>query len=234
MPKAIKKRTKKKISEETDVKGKLHDIKDKIQQRQKTVFTYSILSVVFFLVVAGIFFYQNHAASKSRQLEQEAYKIYHNIFQTKPLAKQEQFQQALDLFKQAYSKKKSSRTLFYIANACYELEKYDDALSNLNELIKRFSREKDILPLAYHKIAMINLKKGNMDEALKTLDILYKSDSSIYKDLALVESARILEKQGKKDVAKSKYKELSEKFSESPFITEAKAKLEEKKEKENK
>jgi outer membrane protein assembly factor BamD (BamD/ComL family) len=45
-----------------------------------------------------------------------------------------------------------------------------------------------------------------------------------------MESARLLEKEGKIEEAKKKYKELTEKFPNSPFTDEAKAKLSEKKE----
>jgi hypothetical protein len=73
------------------------------------------------------------------------------------------------------------------------------------------------------------MKKGNKAEALKALDALYKSGGTIYKDLALVESARILENEGKKDEALAKYKELADKFKDSPFLAEAQAKIAEKK-----
>jgi TolA-binding protein len=49
-------------------------------------------------------------------------------------------------------------------------------------------------------------------------------------DYALIEEGRILEKDGKKEAAAAKYKELAEKFPGSPFLEEAKAKLGEKKE----
>lgn len=231
MPKAIKKKVKKKtVGTETEVKDRLSEIKTTLLKKQKTVFMYSITAVTVALVIAATLFYQYTANVKSRQLEYEAYKIYYNEYPKKTLLKQEQFQQALDLFQEAYSKRKSPRLLLYIANSYYELDRYDDALTSLNEFIKKYAAEKDMLPLAYQKIAIIHLKKGNKDEALKTLDILYKSATNIYKDFALIESGRILEKNGKKEEAMAKYKELTEKFPESPFFEEAKAKLGEKEE----
>lgn len=230
MPKTIKIRLKKKtVGTETDVQDRLSDIKNRFMQRQKTVVTYSILAVTVVLVIAAIVFYQYTAKAKSRQLEYEAYTIYYNEYQKESLSKQERFQKALGLFQQAYSKSRSPRLLLYIADSYYELDRYDEALAHLDEFIKEYTAEKDMLPLAYQKTAMIHLKKGNKDEALKTLDILYKSATNIYKDLALIESGRILDEDGKKQKAAAKYKELTERFPESPFFEEAKGKLVEKK-----
>ena len=50
------------------------------------------------------------------------------------------------------------------------MAKYDDALKALDEFTKRFIREETLIPLAYQKIVALQLKKGNKEEALKTLD----------------------------------------------------------------
>ena len=230
MPRAIKKKNRKKAAgAETEVVDKLTDIRDRLKTKQKTVLTYGIIFAVVVVAAAGIFIYLYSEGQKSRQLAYEAYKAYYNEFQRQPSAGQEHFQKALDLFKQAYQKKKSARVLFYIGASYSELGKYDDALKNLNELIRDHPSDKDILPLAYQKIADIQIRKGDKDGALKTLNTLYISAGSIYKDLALVESARILESEGKKEEALAKYKELVEKFKESPYLAEAEAKIGEKK-----
>ncbi len=230
MPRVIKKKTKKKnVGVETEVVDRLTDIKDQLKGKQKTVFVYGAVIAVAIVVAAGFFFYQYSEGEKARQLEYDAYKVYYNEFQKQPFAPQERYQKALDLFQQAYSKKKSARLLLYISSADAELGKYDDALKGLDQLVKNYSSDKDILPLAYQKMADIQIKKGNKGEALKALDALYKSNVIIYKDLALVESARLLESEGKKDEALAKYKELADKFKDSPFLAEALAKLAEKK-----
>jgi TolA-binding protein len=45
--------------------------------------------------------------------------------------------------------------------------------------------------------------------------------------MALMESGKVLESQGKKEEAKSMFKDLVTKFPNSPLATEAKAKVEE-------
>ncbi|MDA8432782.1 MAG: tetratricopeptide repeat protein [Nitrospiraceae bacterium] len=231
MPRVIKKKGRKKehIGAETEVVDRLADIRDQLRKKQKTVVMYGAAALVVIVAVAGTLLYRQNEAVQERQLEYKAYKLYYSEYQQQPATGPEHFQKALDLFQQAYQRKKTARTLFYIASSYAELGKYDEAQKSLGELIKEYPSATDILPLAYQKLADIQLRAGKKDEALKTLNTLYLSGGSIYKDLALIESARILEGEGKKDEALAKYKELAEKFKDSPYRAEAEAKLGEKK-----
>ena len=227
MPRAIKKKASKKDSPEVEITSVLENMKDNLKKKQKMVLTYSLIAASAVLVLAVIIYYQHTADQQSREIESRAYNVYYNLYQKKSMAKQEQYQQALDLFQQAYNKQKSPRVLLYIASSYFELEKYDDALKTLNTFTKKHANAKDMLPIVYQKIAAIQLIKGDKDAALKTLDTIYKS-GGIYQDYALIESGRILEKDGKKEEAAAKYKELTLKFPGSPFVEEAKTKLGEK------
>jgi predicted negative regulator of RcsB-dependent stress response len=231
MPRVIKKKIKKKsVETEAGVKDRLSEIRTSIKSRQKTLIVSSAIVLILITGITVFSLYRYSSNEKSRQLEYSAYKYYYNLYQQKPLSKQEQFQQAVDLFKKAYDKRNSPGLLFYIANSYYELEKYDEAIKTLNDFEKKYPGEKDLMPLVYQKMANIYLKTGKTEDALKTLDSLYKSEGNIYKDLALIESGRILEKSGKKTEAEAKFKELIEKFPASPFFSEAKTKTGEKKE----
>jgi predicted negative regulator of RcsB-dependent stress response len=230
MPKQIKKRVSKKTKiSEVDVKDKLTSLKDTIWKRQRTALKYGAGILVIFIAIAGFLFYYNTSQKKASIFQYEAYRIYYNEYQRPSLNKDEQYKKALDMFKKAYDTKKSPLSLFYIA-ACYnELGKQDDALKTLKDFIQRYSNEDLFIPLVYQKMSMIYIKKDNVNEALKTLDTLYNLKGDIYKDFALMESSRLLEKEGKIEEAKKKYKELTIKFPNSPFIEEAKAKLSDKK-----
>ncbi len=231
MPKAIKRKTKHKdVAVETEVQDRISDIRELMKRKQKAVIMYGAVAAVGVAVVVGLLFYKYTSDEKARQLEYEAYKVYHNEFQKNPLSRQEQSRKALDLFNQAYSKSKSPRLLLYIASCYSETGQYPDALKTLDTFFSKHSSEKNLLPLAYKQAAGLHLKMGNKAEALKALDTLYKLQGDVLKDLALIETARILEGDGKKDEAAAKYRELTEKFKDSPFIDEAKAKLGEKKE----
>jgi predicted negative regulator of RcsB-dependent stress response len=231
MPRPIKKRVKKKeVQTEVEVKDKLSELKSRLREKQKAVLAYSIAAGVIIIVLAGILYYRYSSGEKSRLAENEAYNYYYGENLKKPMGRQEQLQKALDLFKKAYDDKKSPRLLLYIANSYYELGKYDDALASLNDFIRKDFSDQDLLPIAYKMMANIQLQKGDKEGALKTLNTLYTSPGNIYKDFALMESARILESEGKTGEAEAKYKELTGKFKDSPFYEAAKAKLEVKKE----
>lgn len=230
MPRPIKKKVRKKdIGSEVEIQDTLHDFREKLREKKKTVFVYSVIAISAVLVFAVIFFYQYTAEQTSRRIETSAYNAYYNLYQQKNMTNQERYQLALDLFQQAYGKRKSPRVLLYIANSYYELGNYDDAMKTLNDFTKKYKTAKDLLPIAYQKIAAIQLIKSDKKAALETLDALYKS-GPLFQDYALIEAGRILENDGKVPEATAKYKELTEKFPGSPFAEEAKAKLGEKKE----
>jgi predicted negative regulator of RcsB-dependent stress response len=231
MPKAIKKRVAKKISgTESEVKDKLASLKDTIKERQKTALQYGAIILIAIIAISGFLFYNYTSKKKARMLEYEAYKIYQNIYQTQPINRDERYKKALDMFKKSYDTRKSPSVLLYIAGCYYELGKYDEAIKTLKDFTQSYSNEERFIPLAYEKLAMIYVKKGDTKEAIKALEALYNLKGDIYKDVALIEYARLLEKEGKTEEAKKKYKELSERFPNSPFSDEAKAKLNEKKE----
>ncbi len=232
MPRPIKKRVKKKESEtEVEVKDKLSELKNQLRERRRTVMAYGIAAGVAVIVIAGVFYYRYSSEEKSRLAESEAYSYYYGENLRQPMAnKQEQTQKALVLFKKAYDYKNSPRLLLYIANSNYELGRFDDAISSLNEFFRKYPSDQELTPLAYKMMANAQLQKGDKEGALKTLNTLYASPGAIYKDFALMESARILEGEGKTAEAAAKYRELAAKFKSSPYYAEAESKLSGKKE----
>ncbi len=231
MPKAIKKRLPKKITNtEGEVKDKLTDLRDSLMARQKTMVKYGSIVLMAIVLIAGFLFYIYSSQQKAKELEYEAYKVYYNVYQKQPLSREEQYKKALDIFKKAYDTRKSPVALFYIAGCYYELGQYDDALNTLKEFAQRYSNEKRFIPLIYQKMAMVYLRKGNINEAMNAIDSMYNLKGDIYKDLALIEYARLLEREGKIEEAKKKYEELTTQFPDSPFSDEAKTKLSGKKE----
>lgn len=226
MPKAIKKKIpKKSLDTEADVKEKISSFKNTLRERQKTALKYIGIFLIILITVVIYLIYSYTSEKKALSLQYEAYKIYHSAQRIEATNKDEQMKKALEVFKKAYETKKSPITLFYIAASYSELRNYDEALKTLKEFIKKYSDEDKFIPLAYHKIAMIYIKKGDINEAMKTLDSLSNIKSDIYKDLALIEYGRLLEKSGKNEEAKKKYEELVNKYPASPFLEEAKSKI---------
>jgi predicted negative regulator of RcsB-dependent stress response len=230
MPKAIKKRGKKKdAGAEADVEEKLASLKDTFQEKQKAILMYGGAALLIVIAIAGFLIYRATVNAQALKLEREGYQVFYNEYSQQQLPPTDRYQKALDLFQRAYKKKASPRVLLYIADSYYELGRYDDAVATLNDFTSKYAANRDLIPLAYKEMADIQLRKGNKEEALKALEKLYAAPGSIYKDYALIEEGRILESEGKQAEAVAKYRELTEKFKGSPFYQEAKAKLEEKK-----
>ncbi len=229
MPKAIKKKITKPVKAEEGVRNILHDSKEFIVERQKILFPAILALVIVALAVAGFFFYRSNLTQRAAALEYEGYRIYYGLYQKQPFPRGENYQQALEKFQKAYRTRKSPFSLFYIASCYYDMGKYDEALKSLGELNERFPDDERFVPLSYYKMAVITLKKGDKDAALKLLDTIYHYKTGSFKDMALVESARILESMGKMEEAANKYKELVKNFPGSPFIQEAQSKLGQKK-----
>lgn len=200
---------KEKIAEENNGyrdrgKGKLFSIKDTIKQKRDTALKFGAAAVIIFIAIVGLLVYSYSSQKKAKELEHEAYNIYYNNSQAQAVNKEDQYKKALDIFKKAYDTKKSPVSLFYIASCYYETGKYDDALKTLKDFVQRYSSDDKYAPLAYQKTAIIYIKKGDVNEAKKTLDALYNLKTDIYKDFALMEYGKLLEKEGKSDEAKKK------------------------------
>lgn len=225
MPKAIKKKITKPPKTEADVKNMFHHASELIRKKQKLLLPAAIILVVSGISIAGFFAYRSIMDKKAAGLEYEAYKIYYNLHQKQPLQKDEQYRTALEKFKKTYDVKKSPFSLFYIAACYYDMGKYDDSLKTLKELNEYFPDDERFVPLSYYKMAIISLKKEDRESALKFLDTIYNYKTGSFKDLAIIESARILDAMGKTEESSKKYEELTKNFPNSPFLEEAKARL---------
>jgi hypothetical protein len=89
MPKAIKRRVKSK-NVENEVQDRITDIREMMQQKQKAVIMYGGAAALVIVAIAGLIFYRYSNEEKARQLEYEAYKIYHHEYQKTPLPRKEQ------------------------------------------------------------------------------------------------------------------------------------------------
>lgn len=231
MPKAIKKRISKKSDAPVEeVQEKLSTLKDTLQQRQSIALK---IGLGILLIIAAVLFfliYSHNAASKAAKHEHEAYRIFYSKGPLQTENKQEQYSKSLEVFKKAYDAKKSPFSLYYIASCYYELGQYDESLKTLQDFVRRYSGESQFLPLAYRKMVIIHLRKGDTNEAKKALDALYGLKSDVLKDYALIEYGRLLEKEGNTEEAKKKYEELITRFPASPFKDEAQMKASVKKE----
>jgi predicted negative regulator of RcsB-dependent stress response len=226
MPKAIKRiKEKKTVDTETEVKERLSSLRDTLRESRKTAIQIFAGVLVILVAITGFFIYSASTKKKARDYESQAYRIFNSITPTQTGTEEEHYKKALEMFQKAFDTRKSPVLLFYIAACYYELGNYDDAIKTLKGFAQKYSGEQKLIPLAYQKMAMAYLRKGEVNEALTALNTLYNLPGDIFKDLALMETARLLERQGKADEARKKYEELVKKFPASPFKDEAEAKL---------
>jgi predicted negative regulator of RcsB-dependent stress response len=230
MPKAIKKRISKKTGDtEVEVQERLSSLKDTLRERQRTAVKIGAGILIVIIAVVGFFVYSSTSQKKAKMLEFEGSKLYYDQ-QAQPLNNEEKYVKALERFRKAYDTKSSPFSLFYIAACYYELGKYDDSMKTLNDFTRKYPNNAEFIPLVYQKMALTYIKKDDLSGAKQALESLHNLKGDIYKDFALMEYGKILEKEGKAEEARKKYEELAKKFPDSPFIEEVKAKLAEKKE----
>jgi len=226
MPKAIKKRTEKKaLDTEAEVKERLSSLQDTLRERKKTALQIVAGVLVIIIAVTGFFLYSSSAKKKAKDYEYQAYKIFNSITPMQNGNSGDRYKKALEMYQKAYDTRNSPVSLYYIASCYYELGKYDDAVKTLKDFTQKYSGEQKLIPLVYQKMAMVYIRKGDVKDALNVLDTLYKLPGDIFKDIALMETGKLLERQGKADEAKKKYEELLKKFPDSPFKDEAAAKI---------
>lgn len=216
MPKSIKKKIIKHSTPEKEFSGAISKLKQSVEERKKLLVGLTAAVIVLITAVLGFFIYDNSMKKKAAILVNEAYKAYYEPSGTS----EEHYNKAAGLFKKAYHTKKSAFSLFYLANCQYQTGKFDESMDSFKELAKQFSGG-EFAPLAYYKMALISMKKGNNADAIKYLDMLYESESYAFKDLSLLENARILEDTGKGEESLKKYEQLIKEFPDSPFIREA-------------
>ncbi len=173
------------------------------------------------VITIGAFVVYNRAsASKAAEMEYEGYKIISGYTATPYASPAARYNDALEKFKASFAAKKSPTALLNIANCYYELGNLDEALKALKELTDQYSDPK-ITSLAYYKMAMTYIRKGDLNSALNTFGIIASIKDAPLQDMALLESGKTLESMGKTEEAKAKYKELINKFPKSLLADEA-------------
>lgn len=180
---------------------------------------------VILLAAVAVYYYVRSTARGVADLEYEGYKAYYGIYEAQPKAGSARFEDALEKFKKAKARKATPFSLYYIANSFYSLGRYDDSANALIELIAKFPADERFAPLAYVKLSAVNEKRGKPEEALKNLEAVSGRKAAGLKDVALMESARILAELGRTDEARKKYETLVKELSWSPFAKEAEARL---------
>ncbi|HDY70960.1 MAG TPA: tetratricopeptide repeat protein [Nitrospirae bacterium] len=226
MPKPIKKRTHKKGIAEQEVLSFYQRFRDYYEGNRRFVHIVAGILILVLIAVSFSIYYNRRLNNEAATLEYEGYKLYQGLYTTNDAKKKERLNKAYKNFQAALKMKSSPVRLLYKSYTEYKLGKKDEALITLKKLVKKYSSDSEIVPVAYYKIAMIELEKGDKEAALKTLDTLFNlKNSPFFKDVALFEKGRILESLGRKDEALRAFKILVDSFPESPYYSTALARI---------
>jgi|WetSurMetagenome_2_1015567.scaffolds.fasta_scaffold00104_15 predicted negative regulator of RcsB-dependent stress response len=221
MPKVIKKRDSKSGQSDENLMDTVDDIKSRLKSQQRTLALVFIVVIVVVVAAGGIYMYTRSQAQKADSFKSEAYQAL-NAAAFQPASAGDNFKKALGLFKQSYEIKERADVLLFISYCQYGLGNYDETINTLKQLTSKY-RDPAVTPLAYYKLSDAYLKKGDQTNALAALNSIEGLNAG-YKDMAVMQIARIYELQGKAEEAKAKYAELIEKYPNSELVREAKLK----------
>ncbi len=225
MPKQIKKRAGRPQRREEELESLLSRARSVTTGRERRLIGYAAAVVVMAAVAAGFYFYRGSIESRTAALEYEGYRNYYGLYEQIPVNDARRTRAALESFSQANELSESPFSLMYMANSQYALGNYAGAAETLEELTRKFPRERRLVPVAYYKLALARLNAGDTEAALEALKKLYTPGGGPYEDLALIEAARLLEGMDRSDEAAAIYGIIIRDFPVSPFAGEARRAL---------
>lgn len=222
MPKIIKKKKQRRTEiDVAEIKDFMDTAAERLTGRTRTVAIAAGGVLAVGVLVLALFFYAGSQRRGAERLFYEGYTLYHGMYAAEALVPVQRAGQAIAKFRKSYDKKKSPMPLLYIANSHELAGRSKEALEVLDELVSTFPSDDLFVPLAMYKKATVQLGAGQMDDALKTLQALFRLPTPAYADLALVEMARLLADMDRMDESRDAYETIKSKYPDSPFLEEA-------------
>ncbi|MBF0317506.1 MAG: tetratricopeptide repeat protein, partial [Nitrospirae bacterium] len=216
MPKQIKKKVVKKVDPQNELIGVVDRLREFYDTHKREMLIAEVVLVSIVILSVTVWGYATFSKKAALSQQLLGYATYHNMYQKgdskNESGKEQRYQKALDEFKKADEKAKSPVTLFYMANAYYEMGKKDEAEKTLLELNKEYAGNEDIMPLSLYKLFELYKGAEKLDKAVETLQQLERLRTPVYKDIVLYQMAEILKKQGKDDESKKKMQELEKNY----------------------
>jgi len=225
MPKPIKKRQLKQEPHQENVQEVLAKLASQANERKKQLAIAGIAALVLLLVAAGAYFFNKDTTERAAYLEAEAYNLFTGKYDTSSMQEAERLEKALAGFRNANSVRSTAFRQYYIAATLYSLGRYEECLSALDEFDSQYSSNMRFLPLSKLKRAMVHKKMGNNDLALSTLQEFNFLSSNTLKDVAIIETAELLEAMGREDEAQQYYKLLLREHQSSRFASIAQSRI---------
>ncbi len=224
MPRLIKKRAPKSETREENIQHTLEQFREKAKERQKQLITGGVALLVVIVVVVGFMYMKAGTERKVAELEYMGYKEFNALNVEVPDPMDLRAERALPFFRQAAKLRPSPFSQYYIGLCYYELGQYDSAADVMQGLVDKYPDENRFVPPGLYKLGMAHLRAGRNEQALESFGRFRKVGIRAFGDLALLESARILEGMGRAEEAVTMYETLSFEYPSSVFATEARAK----------
>ncbi len=224
MPRLIKKRVSKSETREENIQHTLEQFREVAAARQKQFIMGGVVILLVVAVVLWALYMNASSARKAAELEFQGYKEFNALNVEAPDPKDLRAERALPFFLQAAELKPTPFSLYYIGLSYYELGQYDSAADALQSFVDKYPDENRFVPPGLYKLGMAHLRAGRKEQALESFGRFRKVGIRAFGDLALLESARILEGMGRAEESVAMYETLSFEYPSSVFAAEARAK----------
>jgi len=181
------------------------------------------------LVYLGVNYYLNYADRKG----QEAYDAaYYEVIKVKEIkADDEALKKSEELFKKVitdHGLSKASRLApTQVAHLKFLEKKYDEAITLYQAFLKEVPENTVYRSLALLALAASYEGQGDFGKAIEALQKILSSSENSFKEQATLTLARVYGLSNQPEKAKETLKEFIEKYKNSPFLSMAKARLNE-------
>ena len=179
------------------------------------------------LVYLGVNTYLNYANRKG----QEAYDAaYYEVIKVKEIKEgDEALKKSEELFSKVITDHRLSKASrlapLQIAHLKFLEKKYDEAIKLYQGFLKEVPENKVYQSLGLLALAASYEGQGDFDKAVESLKKILSSSEKSFKEQATLNLARVYALSNRPDKAKETLKEFVEKYKNSPFLSMAKARL---------
>lgn len=209
------------------------ELSDLVSSSRRTVITIGVTVVVLVVAGMGWFYIEGRKADESQTLFWNAEKSFREAQVGREGAsaadRTAELSAAAEKFRQIaqdYSGTSSGPLAqIYLGNTQIEMGEYDAAIESYRRVVERYPRLEPIVELARLRLAYAAMMKGDSELAGASLEELASRSGGRHRDQALFELGRLMESQGKREEAITRYKEITTNHPESILAVEAMARL---------
>lgn len=225
MPKPIKKKIVKPTVQQEDIKDIMSRFTQNAAARKKQIAIGAATAVVILLIALGAYLINSNATSRASAVEAQGYNMFLGLYDTQSMPKTERMEKALASFRDANATRPTPFRQYYIAATLYELGRYDECITELDALASKYSSNNRFIPVAKLKKTQAFRAMGNNEKALETLREFSFISGKTLKDVALMETAELLEQMGNENEAQQYYDLLLKEHPESRLASIAQGRL---------